>query len=97
MLMASGDFADAQHSPSGLVDQDRAALVAGVMTKTAPAPMLRFMDQAAGYRIAVHVAQLFDFLLIREDYEVIEARLPDVSSGNGCVPDLASSRFGADS
>ena len=55
-------------------------LTVGVVAIAAPPPLLRFEHQAALDRVVVHVAKLFDSLVLGEDDEVIEASLPDVSA-----------------
>jgi hypothetical protein len=55
----------------------RARLVIGVMTKTAPCPLLRFRNKSSFYRIAMYVTQLLEPFLLGENDEVIKSRLPD--------------------
>lgn len=47
-----------------------------LVTKAGPCPFFRLPNQAASYRIAVHVFELLDMLLLSEDIEVIVSCLP---------------------
>src|SRR5262245_51281880 len=49
----------------------------GVASVAAPVPLFWFFHQSAFHRIAVHVAQLLNVLLLGEDVEVVEAPLPE--------------------
>lgn len=64
-----------------IVDPHQPSLTKGIASKTTPTPVLRLQDQSPRYRIPVHVAQLFDSLLLRPNIEIVEARLPDGRRG----------------
>jgi hypothetical protein len=59
------------------VHRDRTFLAEGVEAEAAPAPLLRALHQSARDRIAMHVAQFLDALLLGPNVEVVEARLPE--------------------
>lgn len=48
-----------------------------IVPETGPRPIFRLRDQAAGYRIAVHIAEFFDALWVRVDVEVVISRQPE--------------------
>ena len=48
-----------------------------IVAKAGPTPILRLFDQAAFDGIAMHIAQLFDPLLLAMHVEVVIARLPE--------------------
>ena len=52
----------------------------------APCPLARFQHQSSFDRIAMHVAQLLDPLLVGEDDEIVEARLPDAAAFDRSAP-----------
>ena len=60
-----------------IIDPHQTGFAKGITSKAAPAPLFRRLHQSALYRIAMHVAQLFDSLVLRPNVEIIEARLPD--------------------
>ena len=55
-----------------------ACLARRVPAKAAPCPVLGLEHKAALHRIAVHVAQLLDALLLVSYVEAVEAALPNV-------------------
>jgi hypothetical protein len=56
---------------------DRAGLLQKIVTITRPAPILRSFHKTSGDRIAVHVLQLFDSLVMGEHIEVVITGLPE--------------------
>ena len=48
-----------------------------VVAVARPFPVLRFLYQAALHRIAVNISHFLDPLPVREDIEVVVARLPE--------------------
>ena len=46
--------------------------------EAAPRVVLRVLDQAANYRVSVHVHQLLDTFVFSEDVEVVVAALPEL-------------------
>ena len=85
MLSGSSGFScvafhrsDSYSRLSPLIDEHRPALSIHVGTKAAPCPLLWFCDQSALHWVAVHVAQLFDALLLVPYVEAVEAALPNV-------------------
>lgn len=89
------NVADSQFRLSWFVHHNRSKLAVGVVTIAAPQPLLRFEHQAAFDRVAMHVAQLLDPLVLGEDDEVIEASLPDVSAFQGRTPESILPRVDA--
>jgi len=67
----------ASRGPVGF-DLNDTRLTRQIMSKAAPGPILRALDQAASDRIAVDVAQLLDTLLLGPDIEIVVALLPEV-------------------
>jgi hypothetical protein len=54
-------------------------LAVSTVPKAAPLPLLRQLTQSALHRVAVHISQLLDPLVLREHVEVIEPRRPEIS------------------
>src|SRR5579863_6318184 len=88
----SCDFPDPELSFLLFVHQHRATLIASVVAKAAPRPLLRFEHESARDRIAMHVAQFLNPLRFSEDYEVIKTALPNMPFHQGCIPQAALSR-----
>ena len=68
-------------------------LVIGVVSKTAPRPLLRFQHQSARYWVAVDVAEFFQPFRVAPDYEIIKSPLPHVSLGEHFIPEFALGRI----
>jgi hypothetical protein len=62
--------------PEGF-DFDCAFEAGCIVAETGPWPVLRFLDKAANDRVAVHVAELLNTLLLRPHVEVIRTRPPE--------------------
>lgn len=62
--------------PVGL-DLDCVGLARCVVTEAGPGPIVGFGGEAAGDWVPVHVAKLLHSLALREDVEVVVARLPE--------------------
>src|ERR1700747_557800 len=92
--MASGDLSYFHLSPPTFVPENQAALRVSIVPVTAPRPLFRFEHQSALHRIAVHITQLLNALLLAEDDKIVEAALPDVTGLERSVPQLALPRVG---
>jgi hypothetical protein len=70
-----------KHDPviSDTSDLDTGRFVVQVVTKRRPAPAFRFLYKTPNNRIAVHVLQLFNPLIVGKDVEVVVTRLPEGS------------------
>ena len=75
-----------------LIDENETSFVIGIVSKTAPWPLLRLQHQPALYRIAVDVAELLQSLGVAPDYEIVEPPLPHVSFSQPFIPELAWDR-----
>ena len=72
--------------------QNWTGLVIGVVSKTAPRPLLWFQHQSARYWVAVDVAEFFQPFRVDPDYEIIKSPLPHVSFGEHFIPEFALGR-----
>ena len=68
-------------------DLDRPSLAGSSVPETRPRPILGLGGQSPGDGIAVDVAQLLHKLSMREDIEVIVARLPKAVPRVRCTDD----------
>jgi hypothetical protein len=61
----------------------------GIVSKTAPRPLLRFQHKSPLYRVAVDVAEFLHSLGVAPDYEIIKSPLPHMSLGEHFIPEVA--------
>jgi hypothetical protein len=78
------------------IEQDWSGFAAGVVAIAAPEPLLRFEDQSALHRVAVHVAQILHALPLGPNVEIVEAFLPDVSVFERAAPEPELARMAGD-